>query len=89
MSITEDERTLLGHIRSAGRPVEATTFFADMNSESSGERATERQIQLFRVYVDLWQRGLIRAAVPANGIEAHKMVLTDAGEASLDASGSR
>lgn len=82
--LSEDERTLLKHIDGAGSPVEASSFFALMNAET-GERATGRQIELFQVYVSLWKRNLILAAVPANGSEADKMVLTGSGQASLNA----
>jgi hypothetical protein len=84
--LSEDERTLLGHIHRAGRPVEASSFFDAMNTES-GERATERQVELFEAYVSLWKRSLIRVVVPANGLDADKMMLTGSGEASLAAAG--
>jgi hypothetical protein len=84
--LSEDERALLGHIHRAGRPVETSAFFTDMNTET-GERAVERQVELFGASVSLWQRALIRIVVPANGQEGNKMMLTGSGEASLNAAG--
>lgn len=84
--LTEDERTLLAHIHRTGEPVEASSFFDQMNAET-GRRATERQLELFEAYVSLWQRDLILAAVPADGLHADKMVPTEAGKAALRAAG--
>ncbi|SIO86473.1 hypothetical protein [Nocardiopsis sp. JB363] len=84
--LSKDELTLLGHIHRAGRPVEAGSFFEEMNTET-GERATERQVELFQTYVSVWKRHLIRAVVPADGSNADKMMLTGSGEASLNAAG--
>lgn len=84
--LTEDERTLLGHLHRAGRPADITSFFDAMNTES-GKCATERQLELFGVYLGLWKRFLIRTVVPSNGAEADQMMLTGSGEASLHAAG--
>ncbi|WP_435108058.1 hypothetical protein [Nocardiopsis synnemataformans] len=84
--LTEDERTLLAHIHRAGEPVEASTFFAGMNTET-GHRATERQVKLYEAYVSLWQQDLIESAIPADGLHADKMVPTKTGVAALQAAG--
>lgn len=84
--LTDDELTLLAHIHQAGEPVEANSFFAGMNAET-GRRATERQVELYEAYVSLWQRGLVEAAVPADGLHADRMVPTEAGVVALRAAG--
>lgn len=84
VELSEDERVLLGYIHAAGRPVAVHSFFRRMNAES-GERSLERQLELADVYVNLWERCLIRVVVSANGVEPDQMVPTEAGVASLQA----
>ncbi|KQV20544.1 MULTISPECIES: hypothetical protein [unclassified Kitasatospora] len=91
MTLSTDERRLLEKIVQAGKPVAPSDYFHVLYPPPAGmgeegpvrDEWTEQQLGLYRVYIDLHDRGLIEVAVPADGANPDKVIPTDAGKAAL------
>ncbi|WP_086809977.1 MULTISPECIES: hypothetical protein [Streptomyces] len=93
MVLSTDERSLLTLITKCPEPVVMSDFFHELSPPAPGmnehhpghEGWLRRQIEWHSVSVELWQRGLVRIAVPANGERGDMVEPTEVGRAALAA----
>jgi hypothetical protein len=93
MALSTDERALLMLIAKSPEPVVMSDFFHELSPPAPGmnehhpghEEWMLRQIEWHRVSVQLWQQGLVRVVVPANGERGDMVEPTEAGIVALAA----
>ncbi|MER5972693.1 hypothetical protein ABT112_23675 [Streptomyces sp. NPDC002055] len=88
MVLSTDERALLTLITQSPVPVVMSDFFHELSPAEPGRIAghpavLRRQIQWYRVSLQLWQYNLVRIVVPANGERGAMVETTEAGRAAL------
>ncbi|MEV0580916.1 hypothetical protein [Streptomyces sp. NPDC050392] len=95
MTLNDDERQLLALFAQQPAPVDAFSLYRTLNlppaglSDGEGDPRhkawTERQLELTKASLTLWQRALVRVAVPADGEHADQMEITAEGRTLLSA----
>lgn len=95
MVLTDDERQLLELFAQQPTSVDAWSLYRTMNlppadlsedeDDPRHEAWTERQLELSKASLTLWQRQLVRVAVPADGESADQMEITAEGRSLLSA----
>jgi hypothetical protein len=93
MALSTDERALLILIAKSSGPVVMSDFFHELSPPARGmnehhpghEDWILGQIEWHRVSVQLWQQGLVRVVVPANGERGDMVEPTEAGIVALAA----
>ncbi|MFF8867821.1 hypothetical protein ACF08B_37915 [Streptomyces sp. NPDC015139] len=93
MALSTDERALLTLIAKFPEPVVMSDFFHELSPPAPGmnehhpghEEWLLRQIEWHRASLHLWQQGLVRVVVPANGERGDMVELTEAGIIALAA----
>jgi hypothetical protein len=91
VALSTDERALLTLIAQSPEPSVMSDFFRELNPAEPGmnehhpghEARLLRQLEWYRVSVQLWQNNLVRVVDPSNGERGDLVEPTEEGRAAL------